>query len=531
MSVNFGDFITLSSDGGYMHAQALVLTRLGVRYANGGELPSRFHEHIFRICPALRYEAQDSERARRTLARSNSMSVKETKELAEAEVVERTKNAAVLAQLDAAPTSDLYYGSTIQLLHVYSGKFISGKRATAEVQKENLLLTLEQQGSSDSAFIVKPRCDPLPSARATHGGGSPSQDPASRSVSPFPTRALACPPLARPSHLHTHAPCAPLGARASNALARAVPLCGRAGSYNYRTEGDYVYFDDEIVLESVTFAPQSVCPSSAAFNNLEPDLCEVSLVEQSSGWSIGRFTRLKPREAREFLTAGASLNVRFWHCDVHGYLTASANAAKAALPYIRRAHNDDVHDVANHTSKSLWSFEFATSAARGGALLWAPRGATDVVGVGANGGSAVRLRHVATGRYLAVTPTDRRSPALLNEIGAGKPDGGAEFDLTLLDTPDSRAEARLVSFLFLSLYSFCLPSRKLAVSVTNMGVSFARVLAPPDHRPARPAHQHGRLLDPHRAPLRAPRRRQVHRFEHRKPPRHKLLVSPAERYA
>ena len=223
MSVNFGDFITLSSDGGYMHAQALVLTRLGVRYANGGELPSRFHEHIFRICPALRYEAQDSERARRTLARSNSMSVKETKELAEAEVVERTKNAAVLAQLDAAPTSNLYYGSTIQLLHVYSGKFISGKRATAEVQKENLLLTLEQQGSSDSAFIVKPRCDPLPSARATHGGGSPSQDPASRSVSPFSTRALACPPLVRPSHLHTHAPCVPLRAYASNALACVVP--------------------------------------------------------------------------------------------------------------------------------------------------------------------------------------------------------------------------------------------------------------------------------------------------------------------
>ena len=63
-AVCVGDYISLAATApqeAYMHAQALVLTRLGARLTSGGELPPRFHEHVFRVVPALRY---DSERAR-----------------------------------------------------------------------------------------------------------------------------------------------------------------------------------------------------------------------------------------------------------------------------------------------------------------------------------------------------------------------------------------------------------------------------------------------------------------------------------
>ena len=73
-SVCMGDFISLRADAGFLHAQALVLTRLGVRLAPpGAPEPPRFHEHVFRLCPALRYEAQEASRTRRGMSRANSL--------------------------------------------------------------------------------------------------------------------------------------------------------------------------------------------------------------------------------------------------------------------------------------------------------------------------------------------------------------------------------------------------------------------------------------------------------------------------
>ena len=251
---------------------------------------------------------------------------------------------------------------------MYSGKFISGQRATAEIQKENLLLTLEDRGSTNSLFTVRPR-------------------------------------------------------------------------YAYRSEGDFVYFEDEIVIESVELAPHVIGSSVAPFNSLEPHMCEVSLVEASSvgvGWSVGLYARLPPHEARDYLTAGASMNVRFWHSQARGHLTASADLDKPPLPYVRRAHNDDMNDQRNLSAKALWNFEHASSQALGGALRWGG-------GVGAaapgSGSCAVRIRHVATGRYLAVLPRDSRAAKLLKDIERGiVEDEGAEFELTLLDDPGARGE-------------------------------------------------------------------------------------------
>ena len=369
-AVCVGDYISLAATApqeAYMHAQALVLTRLGARLTSGGELPPRFHEHVFRVVPALRYEASETLASRR-LSRANSLTGKEMADIEAQTRVEREKNDAVLARLDVEPQPEVLYGAKVQLQHVYSGKFISGQRATAEIQKENLLLTLEDRGSTNSLFTVRPR-------------------------------------------------------------------------YAYRSEGDFVYFEDEIVIESVELAPHVIGSSVAPFNSLEPHMCEVSLVEASSvgvGWSVGLYARLPPHEARDYLTAGASMNVRFWHSQARGHLTASADLDKAPLPYVRRAHNDDMNDQRNLSAKALWNFEHASSPAAGGALRWGG-------GVGAaapgTGSAAVRIRHVATGRYLAVLPRDSRASKLLKDIERGLvEDEGAEFELTLLDDPGARGE-------------------------------------------------------------------------------------------
>ena len=116
----YGDFISLCATEpaeGFMHAQALVLTRLGAKLTGGGgTLPPRFHEHVFRICPALRYEAQDMQRQRRHYSRANSMTAKELKEVEDQTRVEREKNENVILKLDAEPQPELLYGSKVQLL-------------------------------------------------------------------------------------------------------------------------------------------------------------------------------------------------------------------------------------------------------------------------------------------------------------------------------------------------------------------------------------------------------------------------------
>ena len=71
--------------------------------------------------------------------------------------MEKLKNQATLARLDEELNPELLYGQKIQLQHMMSGKFLSGVRMMAKMQKENLRLILEEGGSSCSAFRIKPR--------------------------------------------------------------------------------------------------------------------------------------------------------------------------------------------------------------------------------------------------------------------------------------------------------------------------------------------------------------------------------------
>ena len=118
-AVCVGDYISLAATApqeAYMHAQALVLTRLGARLTSGGELPPRFHEHVFRVVPALRYEASETLASRR-LSRANSLTGKEMADIEAQTRVEREKNDAVLARLDVEPQPEVLYGAKVQLQH------------------------------------------------------------------------------------------------------------------------------------------------------------------------------------------------------------------------------------------------------------------------------------------------------------------------------------------------------------------------------------------------------------------------------
>jgi hypothetical protein len=222
-----------------------------------------------------------------------------------------------------------------------SGKFLSGVRRMAAVQKENLRLILEDGGSSYSSFRIKPR-------------------------------------------------------------------------YKFRTEGDVVYADDQILLESVEVAGHTAGGSVAEYNPGVP-LNEANLSETDSGWTIQQYCRITPPE-REFVKVGNRLCMRFYHPEAKAFLTASTNPAKyGAQPYLRRMVNSEVSDPINQSSKGVWYFEFL-HATTGGVCLWE---------------SVMRIRHAATGRYLAVK----------NDLELSK-DGEAQFQATLVDSPTRETEFR-----------------------------------------------------------------------------------------
>ena len=160
-------------------SQGFVLDRAGLQAAGPSGIPANFEECIFRVCPTMGYEATTQTRS---LTRQKSMTEEEMKNIknrcvasaprgvmthctltccrartARSAQVEKLKNQATLARLDEELNPELLYGQKIQLQHMMSGKFLSGVRMMAKMQKENLRLILEEGGSSCSAFRIKPR--------------------------------------------------------------------------------------------------------------------------------------------------------------------------------------------------------------------------------------------------------------------------------------------------------------------------------------------------------------------------------------
>jgi hypothetical protein len=223
---------------------------------------------------------------------------------------------------------------------------VSGVRRMAAVQKENLRVILEDQGSAFSAFRILPR-------------------------------------------------------------------------YKFRTEGDCVYAADQILLESVEIAGHTVGGSTEPYM---PGLNEANLSETDSGWTIDEYCRLLPSDAG-YIKVGNQMPLRFYHPEAKALLTASTSPSKGKNPpYLRRMINQDTSDTLNHSAKSVWYFEFL-KATQGGVAYWE---------------SVMRIRHLATGKYLAVNPQ-------IEWVG-----DLAQFQATMIDPKDSpsRAEWRMTEFQF-----------------------------------------------------------------------------------
>ena len=192
--------------------------------------------------------------------------------------------------------------------------------------------------------------------------------------------------------------------------------------YKFRKEGDIVYDTDQILLESLEIPKHTVGGSTAPYHDdedPETSLCEANLSEKASGWSLHKYTRVVQGDS-DFLRAGRSQSFLFWHEQAAAFLTSSSDKAKR-VPYLRRTLTGEATspDPAHKPSaKSAWYFEHI-HAASGAVLTWE---------------STVRIRHSATGLYLAVVP-----------VVLDGTDDAPLFDATLVDVPCAETTFQLHS--------------------------------------------------------------------------------------
>ncbi|KRX66923.1 Inositol 1,4,5-trisphosphate receptor itr-1, partial [Trichinella sp. T9] len=162
--LHIGDEVSLYAEGsdgtnGFLSTLGLVDDRCVVRPAFGTpeNPPKKFRDCIFKICPVRRYAAQKQlwaeERTRQTSGMS-SMTLDMMMRLKDAAEKEREQN-----QLEFEKTVGqiVQYGTTLQLLHVKSNKFLTvNKKEPARVDRNAMKVTLDAQGNDGSWFTVEP---------------------------------------------------------------------------------------------------------------------------------------------------------------------------------------------------------------------------------------------------------------------------------------------------------------------------------------------------------------------------------------
>ena len=162
-SLQTGDVVYLSSmvkgkgvrETGLLHAEGKVRTRVGMQVDRGRKVTDRFNECLFRVCPALKYEAGTSVKARGG-GGNQSMAHSELHFLMREAGQEQESNAKTLAAVEEQPAGVLY-GGVVQLQHVRSGGFLTARNEQAEVNKATLKLEVDPAGSSYSFFRIMPR--------------------------------------------------------------------------------------------------------------------------------------------------------------------------------------------------------------------------------------------------------------------------------------------------------------------------------------------------------------------------------------
>ena len=156
-------FCGLHPHFGLLQAEGFCTARVGLQplprypseWAQHSQLPPNIDECVFRLCPPLEYDmieiAQSS-----GLKTQSSMSGEELELARHRARTQGRKNEAALARLDEKDSTALLFGQRVQLQQVSSGRFLSGEKRMAEVERKNMLLTVAE-GSKYAIFKVQPK--------------------------------------------------------------------------------------------------------------------------------------------------------------------------------------------------------------------------------------------------------------------------------------------------------------------------------------------------------------------------------------
>ena len=357
--VRLGDLLVLSSTSiaGYLSGD-LASERIGVQRIekNDGRDPLNFEDHVYRVCPMLSYRQKNEYRAVSAALATTSISGgdavngrSETAFLlaaAERKVLnEERQNAETLARLAVGShkSSVVKYGDSIMLQHVKSGAFIS---------------------VLDKAAPLDPEC------RAVH---------------------LLAPEKG-----------------SGGALLQFMP------QFKAQTKGSVVYYGHHLIVESFKQRGMHLHVSQKmTWSQLpsvqNPDLpkClqtgqtfEANLSPKAEAFVVARYARFTAADHAHLRTSSP---FRLYHPQTEALVNASCDPDKdriypegrvggvpAHIPYLRkladRGETPDPNDRTHHFPKSVWCFEPLTRR-YSRTVAWR---------------QPVRLRHLASGRYLAV---------------------------------------------------------------------------------------------------------------------------------
>lgn len=158
-NLHYGDIISLSIDNvgdrtGFFSANGIVDFRCGVTFTKEGELPQKFRECLFRVQYPNQYLAQKD---LQTFMDSEEFSHESTEQVQKVNYLkERVKSEQEANKIEMVRRNGtiVQYGQFIQLYHLVSKKFLTIYKDTAELQKDSLLVALDEDGSTASYFQI-----------------------------------------------------------------------------------------------------------------------------------------------------------------------------------------------------------------------------------------------------------------------------------------------------------------------------------------------------------------------------------------
>ncbi|KAF8372665.1 itr-1 [Pristionchus pacificus] len=160
--LHIGDIISLYTDDGdhrgFLSTLGLVDDRCLVEIGDGRpeSPPKKFRDCLFKVCPVNRYAAQKQywTEQKRFSAGESSFDVDMMKKLQIAAEKEKEQNE---LEFRKSLGTAIQYGTTIQLLHVKSDKFVTVQRnSPAKLERNAMKVYLDRAGNEGSWFVVEP---------------------------------------------------------------------------------------------------------------------------------------------------------------------------------------------------------------------------------------------------------------------------------------------------------------------------------------------------------------------------------------